>query len=162
MKIGRRYVLAIPKFTCTLPQDLAQFNGASGKVYRIISQEIWCTDTTLATGQDLSLRSQLLPATVTNGSGGTGSLTPSPVDPGDAACSSSTNLINSTTQAATSGSAVNMFNGGCHLYQGHYKNFEAEDACPIVISGTAFVFGLLSTVSGTVNLAGRLLVEELG
>jgi hypothetical protein len=162
MKIGRRYILPIPPATVAAAQDLAQFNGAAGKVYRIISQSIGCTDTTIATGQMLSLRARYLPATVTNGSGGTGSLTPSAVDPGDAACSSAGNLINSTTKAITGGTAVILFEGSCHLYQGHYKNYENEDACPILIPSTAFVFELLSTVSGTVNLSGELVVEEIG
>ena len=161
MKIGRRYVLIIPPSAISAPQNLAQVNGATGKVLRIISQSIACTDSTLATGQNLSIRSRILPATVSNGSGGTGSLTPSPVDPADAACSSATNLINSTSKATTSDSAVIVYEGGVHLYQGHYKNFENEDACPIVRASQAFVFELLSTVSGTVNLAGEVVIEEI-
>ncbi len=162
MKIGRRYVLINPPTTNSQAVDLFQFNGAAGKVYRIISHAISCTDTTIATGQMLSLRARYLPATVSNGSGGTGSLTPSAVDPGDAACSSTGNFINNTSKATTGGTAVIVWEGSCHLYQGHFFNYELQDICPIIIPSTAFVFELLSTVSGTVDLTGVLTVEEIG
>lgn len=162
MKIGRRYTLNIPPATVAAPQDLAQFNGAANLMYRIIKMWISCSDTSLATGQSLSLRARRLPATVTNGSGGTGSLTPASLDPGDAACTSNTNLINSTTKATTNGTAVIVWEGNCHLYQGLSWDFEASDMHVFVPPSTAFVFELLSTVSGTVNLSGGVLVEELG
>lgn len=161
MKVGRRYVLNVPPVTVSVAQDLAQFNGAANHIYRIIKCWIGCTDTSIATGQMLSLRARFLPATVTNGSGGTGSLTPNKVDQADAACSSATNLINSTTKATTSGSAVILLSASTHLYQPFVWDWEAADECPIIIPSTAFVFELLSTVGGTVNLSGGVLVEEI-
>jgi hypothetical protein len=161
-KIGRRYNLNMPPTTVSAAQDLFQFNGVAGLMYRIIRQWISCTDTTIATGQMISLRSRRLPATVTSGSGGTGSLTPANLDPGDATCSSTGNLINSTTKATTSGTAVITWLGSTHLYAAHLWDYEQADQHIFVPPSTAWVFELLSTVSGTVNLSGGIEIEELG
>ena len=118
---------------------------------------VFCPDTTLATGQNLSLRARFLPATVTVGSGGTTGITPSKNDPGDAACSSTTCATNNTTQATTSGTAVILGTWGAHLYAGSDQPFD----CPIGPS-EAYVWELLSTVSGTVKLSGMVEFDEFG
>jgi hypothetical protein len=107
----------------------------------------------------LQLRGRFLPATVTTGSGGTTGITPSRNDPGDAACSSSTCATNNTTKATTSGTAITTYESGCHLYQGDNWRY---DEPPIIGPSEAFVFELLSTVSGTVHLSGGVEIEEYG
>jgi hypothetical protein len=162
MKLGRRYNLIFPPVTVSAAQDLIQFNGVAGFMYRIIRQWLGCTDTTIATGQMLSLRSRRLPATVTNGSGGTGSVTPSLIDQGDAICSSSGNFYNNTAKATTSGTAVLTFSGSTHLYAFHMFDYEQYDASPPIPPGTSWVFELLGAPSGTVNLTGGICIEEIG
>lgn len=155
----RRYTVTFSGVTVSAAQDLIQVTGATGKMIRILRCWVGCVDVTLATGQGMKLRARFLPATVTVGSGGTTGITPSKVDPGDAACSSSTCATNNTTQATTNGTAVLLLADGCHLYSGHqWQPIEP----PTVGPSEAFVYELLSAQSGTVNLSGGCLIEEVG
>lgn len=155
----RKYQVTFSGVSVSAAQDLVQITGASGRLFRILRQWVGVTDTSLATGQALKLRARFLPATVTVGSGGTTGITPSKIDPGDAACSSSTCATNNTTQATTNGTAVVLYANGVHLYQGENWTYTQP---PIIGPSEAFVFELLSTVSGTVTLSGGVDFEELG
>ena len=153
----RRYVVTFSNVAVTQAQDLVQVIGASGKIVRVL--RAWCsaTDTTAPTAQMLQVRQRFLPATVTNGSGGS-SPTPAKIDPGDAAASF-TAKANSTTQATTSGTAVVKDEDGFHVYSGYDK--VALTPTPVG-SSEAYVFELLSTPSGTLHLSGGVEVEEIG
>ncbi len=153
----RTYSITFEGVTVSAAQDLVQVIGAAGKTVKVLRQWVSCTDTTLATGQMLELRSRFLPATVTNGSGGS-SPAAQALDPGDAA-PSVTAKSNSTTPATTSGTAVKLEENGCHLYTGYDYWFPRP---PVIGPSESFVFELLSTVSGTVHLSGGVLVEESG
>lgn len=155
--MGRFYTVTFEQVSVTAAQDLFQIIGASNKVLRIHSVSVADTDTTLDTNQQLALRCRLLPATVTNGSGGSAP-TPQPFEPGDAAASF-TAKANSTTKATTGGTASVIWEDGCNVYGGYNLPFESY---PIVIPSTSFVFELLSTVSGTCQLSGTCVVEEIG
>ncbi len=155
----RVYRVSFVAVTVAAAQDLVQITGATGKMMKILRLVLGCSNTSLATGQMLSLRGRFLPATVTIGSGGTTSITPSKNDPGDAACSSTTCATNNTTQATTNATAVILYANAVHLYQG--ENYRFDNPPPIGPS-EAFVFELLSTVSGTVNLSGFVEFEEMG
>ena len=155
--MSRMYSVTFEAVSVSAPQDLFQIIGASGKVLRIIDISLADIDTTEPTNQQLSLRCRLLPATVTNGSGGSAP-TPQPFDPGDAAASF-TAKANSTTKATTGGTASVIREDGCNIAAGYAFPFSAP---PIVISGTSFVFELLSTVSGTCTMSGTCTVEEIG
>ncbi len=157
--MGRIYHVSFSAVTVSAAQDLVQITGATGKMMKILRQWVFVSDTSLASGQGLTLRSRFLPATVTVGSGGTTGITPSKNDPGDAACSSSTCATNNTTQATTNGTAVVLGTWGCHLYQGHDVRF--DNPAPIGPS-EAFVFELLNAASGTVKLSGGVEFEETG
>ncbi len=156
----RIYRVTFNNITVSAAQDLVQIVGPSaGKLIRVLRAWVACPDVTLATGQDLQLRCRYLPATVTIGSGGTTGITPSKNDQGDAACSSTTCATNNTVVATTNGTAVLIDADGCHLYQGWNKRF---DNPPAVNPSTAFVFELLSAVSGTVKLSGGVEIQEEG
>lgn len=155
--MSRIYSVTFENVSVSAAQDLLQIKGASNKVLRILRRWVGATNTTIPTGQMLRLRERFLPATVTDGSGGS---TPTPVkhDQGDAAASF-TALANSTTQASTNGSAVILYATGCHIFNGFD---DIHDDPPTITPGTSYVFELLSTVTGTVNLSGGVEVEELG
>lgn len=155
--MGRKYRVTFVGVAVSAAQDLVQITGATGKMMRILRHWVGCTDTSVATGQMISLRARFLPATVTVGAAGTTGITPSKNDPGDAACSSSTCATNNTTQATTSGTAIITYSNGCHLYQGDNWRY---DEPPVVGPSEGFVFELLSTVSGTVHLSGGVEIEE--
>lgn len=157
--MGRQYTVNFSGVAVSAAQDLVQITGAAGKMMRILKCWFGVTDVTLASAQGMKLRARFLPATVTVGSGGTTGITPSKVDPGDAACSSSTCATNNTTQATTSGTAIVLMADGAHLYQGYLWQ---PIAVPVIGPSEAFVFELLSAQAGTVTLSGGVLLEETG
>ncbi len=157
--MGRRYQVSTEGVAVSAAQDLAQIIGAAGKILRIRRVHVGATDTTEPTAQQLELRCRFLPATVTNGSGGT-SPTPRLFDPGDAAASF-TAKANNTTPATSSGTAVILEEWGCHIANG-WTWIWPDAETPIVGPSESFTFELLSTVTGTVHLSMSVSVEELG
>jgi hypothetical protein len=155
--MGRVYNVTFSGVAVAAAQDLVQIKGAAGKMVRVLRAWVAATDTTAPTAQQLQLRARLLPATVTDGSGGTAP-TPAKVDPGDAAASL-TALVNNTTKATTSGTAIVLEENGCHVFSGYDFAFPRP---PVVGPGESFVFESLSTPSGTLHLSGGVTVEELG
>lgn len=157
--MGRRYSVSFEGVAVSAAQDLLQIKGATGKILRIRSISVGATDTAEPTAQQLELRCRFLPATVTDGSGGS-TPTPRRFDPGDAAASF-TALANNTTQATTSGTAAILGEWGVHIANGLIWIFPDAET-PIVGPSESFVWELLSTVTGTVHLSGSATVEELG
>lgn len=155
----RTYRVTFEGVSVSAAQDLIQVVGAAGKIVRVTRYWVGNTNSTLSTAQMLELRCRFLPATVSNGSGGT---TPAfqKLDPGDAA-PSVTALANNTSKATTNGTAVVLDEQGVHIYAGCDISFQPGRA-PIVGPSESFVFELLSTVVGTVNLSGGVEVEETG
>lgn len=153
----RTYAITFENVAVSAAQDLVQVKGATGKTVRILRQWVGATNTTLPTAQMVQLRSRFLPTTVTDGSGGS-TPTPRPLDPGDAAASL-TALVNDTTKASSSGTATILEEAGVHIYSGYDYQFPKP---PVIGPSQSFVFELLSTVSGTVNMSGGVLVEEMG
>ncbi len=154
--MGREYTVAFEKVSVTVVQDLFQIKGATGKTLRIKECSVSCVDATLPTAQMIALRMRFLPATVTDGSGGT-TPTPRPLDPGDAAASF-TCLVNNTTKATTSGTATTLREDGSHLYAGYSYAFIYP---PIIGPSESFVFELITAPSATWTLSGTMTVEEL-
>jgi hypothetical protein len=155
----RIYKVSFSNVLVAAAQDLVLVTGATGKLMKILRHNIACSNVSLAVGQNLSLRSRFLPATVTVGSGGTTGITPSKTDPGDAVCSSTTCGTNNTTQSTTNGTAIVLYTGGCHLYNGELHRY---DCPPPIGPSEAFVFELLNVLSGTVNLSGWVEFSEEG
>ena len=157
--MARRYRLTFSAVTVAAAQDMVLVTGASGKMMLIRRAWVGCPDTTLATGQDLSLRARFLPATLTVGSGGSVNQTPAKTDPGDATCSTATCGLNNTTKTTTSGTAIIVYSDGCHLFQG--SNWRFDEPVPIGPS-EAFVYEILGAPSGTVALSGGVEFDEIG
>jgi hypothetical protein len=155
----RTYDVSFEQVAVTAAQDLVTILGAAGKICRIKRVRVSATDTSIPTAQMLSLRERYLPVTVTAGAGGS-TPTPRQLDPGDAAASVTAHA-NDTTKTTTNGTALVVNEIGCHIYAGYDYTYP-PDARPIVGPSEAFVFELLSTVSGTVHLSGGVTVEEMG
>lgn len=153
----RRYRVPMPPVAVSAAQDMWQIKGATGKMVRVLRVKIGETDTTPATGQMLSVRARFLPATVTDGTGGT-SATIAKTDPGDAAASF-TALLNNTGKATTNGTAVIDIEDGFYNLGG-WDHFWLTP--PVIGPSESFVIEMLSTPSGTVTLAGYVEVEEIG
>ena len=157
--MGRRYSVSTEAVAVSAAQDLLQIKGATGKILRIRSISVGATDTTEPTAQQLELRCRFLPATVTDGSGGT-TPTPRPYDAGDSAASF-TAKANNTTPATSSGTVAILEEWGVHIANGLIWVFPDAET-PIVGPSESFTFELLSTVTGTVHLSTKATVEELG
>lgn len=155
--MARRYIVSFEQVTVTAAQDFVTIIGGTGKACRIIRQWWGCTDTVLATGQNLSVRGRLLPATVSAGSGGS-TPTPRPLDGGDAAAVFTAHT-NDTSKTTSSGTVRILEENGSHLFAGYALSYPAP---PIVEPTAAYVFELLSTVSGSITISGGVEVEELG
>lgn len=153
----RTYVVAFENVAISAAQDLVQVKGAAGKTLRILRQSVACVDGTLPASQTLRLRSQFLPATVTDGSGGS-SPTPNPLDPGDAAASF-TSKANNTTQASSSGTATTLEANGCHIYSGYDYAFPRP---PVIGPSESFVFALMTAPAASTHFSGSVVVEESG
>ena len=153
----RVYNIMFENVAVTAAQDLVQVKGAAGKIVRIRRAWVGSSDTTAPTDQQVRIRCRFLPTTVTDGSGGS---TPaiSKVDPGDASASL-TALVNNTTPATTSGTAIVLDVGSPNIKGGYDVPFDSR---PPIGPSESFVFELLSTVSGTVHLSGGVQVEEIG
>jgi len=156
--MGRVYTVVFSNVTVAAAQDLFQINGAAGKMLRIISANLADIDPTApATNQQLGIRFRFLPATVTNGSGGT-TPTPQKTDNGDAAASF-TALVNNTTPATTSGTAAVVVADGSNVYAGYNYNFPSR---PTVGPSQAFTMELITTPASSLKLSGTIWVEEFG
>lgn len=160
--MGRTYTVVFENVAVSAAQDLFQIKGAAGKILKIKRCWVGAADTSLVTAQSIRTRCRYLPATVTDGSGGT-TPTPQKVDPGDAAASF-TALANNTTQATTNGTAAVLAVSGDHIYAGAGPNsYQWQSGKePTIGPSESFTFELLSTVSGTVHLSGTVEVEEHG
>lgn len=155
----RTYFVPFENVAVSAAQDLISCKGSAGKTCRLRRIHVGMTNTTIQTAQGLRVRCRYFPATMTQGSGGTAP-TPSPADPGDAAASFTAH-VNDTSQATTSGTAVNIPCIGAHNYGGVDFTFAGESA-PAFGTTEGVTFELLSTVSGTCNFSGFGVVEETG
>lgn len=155
--MGRRYNVISENVAVAAIQDLAQILGATGKIVMIRRVKWANTDNALPTAQMLRTTCTYLPATVTNGSGGT-TPTPAPIDQGDAAASF-TAKTNNTVQATTSGTAVQKWASGDHIQAGLEKTFDP----PIPVGPSeSFVFSLITAPSSSVHLTTVVECEEIG
>jgi hypothetical protein len=153
----RTYSVTSEEVAASAAQDLIQVNGAAGKMLRILSVAMAMTDQSPPTNQQFGLRCRFLPATVSNGSGGS-SPTPQPFDPGDAAASF-TAKANSTSKATTSGTASILLEDGANAFAGYLYTFPRP---PVIGPSEAFVFELLNAPNGSPHLSSYVVVEEMG
>ncbi len=155
MNIGRAYEVTFSNVACTALQDLFQIIGATGKMCLVTYVSVACTDVT-PTSQNCSIRARFLPATVTNGSGGS---SPTPAaQPGDSAASF-TAKANNTTPATTSGTAVVHLSDAFFISGGYSMQFNPP--IPVGPSESA-VIELINNPSGTITLSGTCRVTEIG
>lgn len=160
----RRYIIALENIAITAAQDLVQVKGATGKMLRIIRAWAGVTDTTLVTAQSLRFRSRFLPATVTDGNGGAGTI--SKVDPGDAGASF-TAIVNSTTQATSSNTPVLLDANGEYILNGYRApaTWMVNDGqyAPPIGPLESFVLEMLSSgIAGPVHMSFGVEVQEIG
>lgn len=159
----RLYTVSFAGVLVSASQDLFQINGPTGsRVLRIRRAVLSSTNVTIPTSQMVQVQARFLPATVTNGTGGTAP-TPARTDQGDAA-PSFTSLVNNTGAATSSNTPVNLYQSGFHAYNGLDEPFDDANGngSPVIGPGEAWVFQLLNNPTGTINFSGTVWVEEFG
>lgn len=163
----RTYTAQFNAVSVTAAQDLFEVKGAAGKMVFVQRVKIGSSDTTIASGQMLNVEGVFLPATVTDGSGGT---TPAMVkmDAGDAVASCSV-LANNTTGASTSGTAAVQVSAGEHVYNGIDLRFAMPGSeggglppAPVIGPSEAWVLKLIAAPTGTLHLNGTVWLGEVG
>jgi hypothetical protein len=156
----------MPKYTVTFEgvavsaaQDLVSLKFAAAVPGKILRYWLTATDTSLPVSQMLQMRARVLPATVTQGSGGTVP-TPQKIASQTDAAAQATAHVNDTSKATTGGTAAIVDEQGCHVYNGYDSAQQGRQ--PFNIAAAAgFVWELLSAPTGTVHLSGGVDFEEV-
>ena len=153
---GRVYTMGFQNVTLAAVQDaLALYAGAS-RIFAVLSVNLGqITGTSVA---NLRVRLRYLPATVTPGSGG-GAGVLKPFVAGDAAATV-TGRINDTTQATTSGSAVDLWDDVWNTVNGFLWVPPVPSRPPVIGLNGAFIVSLDTAPSSLVS-SGSVTLEEL-
>ncbi len=155
--MSRIYTVSSSAVVGAAAMDLALIIGAAGKVLKIHRIECAATDAAAPTSGELNFRCRYLPATLTNGSGGT-TPTPAKQDQGDAAATFTAHA-NDTTGASTNATAVVLWSGAAHVLTG----LDYMPKSPWTVNpSTGVTFELLTLPSGTIHLDMCVTVEEIG
>jgi len=153
---GRVYTMGFQNVTLGAVQDaLAVYAGAS-KVFAVLSVNLGqITGTSVA---NLRVRLRYLPATVTAGSGGTAGVL-KPFVAGDAAATI-TGRINDTTQASSSGTAVDLWDDVWNTVNGFLWVPPVPSRPPVIGLSGAFIVSLDTAPSSLIS-SGSVTLEEL-
>jgi hypothetical protein len=152
---GRSYSVQFANVAVSAVQDLlAVICGASKSIelHGVVIGQITGTSV-----QNLNLSVKVLPATVTNGSGGA-AVTPQKMERGDAAATV-TARRNDTTQATTSGTAVTVHSDVFNVINGYQFFWPAEDR-PTADLSEAIILSLNTAPSSALTMSGTLYFAE--
>src|SRR6266576_802137 len=157
--MSRRYTIVEPSFAAAANMNLIEIKGASGKVLEVLRWWWRPTDNTLAPAQVLYTRCRLLPATVTDATGGVNSSPSIMANDGGDTAAGFTAITKGTAGASTSGTARLYDSAGSQSYNGYDQTIEEGVT---VKSGEAFVFEIVGSVTTTINITVGAEVEEIG
>lgn len=154
---GRVYTMAFKQVAVTAVQDLlALYTGANSIPIEI--HEVTIDQVTASTVGNLAISLKRLPATVTSGSvGAAGVINTTRV--GDAAATV-TGRVNDTTQATTSGTAVNLAATAFNVINGFFWRPQVEDR-PVIKSSQAFIVSLDTAPGSSETMSGTIVFAEL-
>jgi hypothetical protein len=152
----RTYTVGFKNVSVSVVQDLlCVYSGASG-AFEI--HDFTVGQVTATTVGNLRLTGRRLPATVTAGSGGTAP-TPNKNRTGDAAATV-TARVNNTTQATTSGTALDIVPDVYNPING-YQFLPAPEDRPACNPSEAFTWSLDQAPSGAETMSGKSTIAEL-
>jgi hypothetical protein len=154
---GRLYTVGFAGVAVSAAQDLIAVYAGTSRVLGIASVNLGqITGTTV---QNLRVRLRYLPVTVTAGSVGSAG-TIAPMVPNDSA-SGATARINDTTQATTSGTAVNIWDDAWNTVNGLLWVPPTPNRMPVIGISGAFIVSLDTAPSGALTCSGSVTFEEL-
>lgn len=152
------YTIVCKNIAVTAVQDVLAAYAASTKLLKLLAVEIAANGQT--TVGNYAMRLRYLPATVTSGSVGA-SVTPANVNPGGAAASF-TARRNDTTQATSSGTAIDLVATQFNPINGYYWQPPVQQGDePGAGLSTAFILSL-DGIAGTINVSATMWLREIG
>ncbi len=154
---GRIYTMAFSNASLSAVQDLLALYAGASKIFGVLSVNIGqITGTSLAS---MRVRLRYLPTTVTSGSGGAAA-TPHPFVPGDVAATV-TGRVNDTTQATSSGTAIDLWDDVWNNVNGFLWVPPAPSRTPIIGLSGAFIVSLDTAPASAIVANGSVMFEEL-
>jgi hypothetical protein len=153
----RVYAIPFKNVSIAGAQDIIGIYAGSAKALEI--HEIRLGQTTITTAAQLRVTLRRLPATVTAGTGGS-TATPVPQNKNDTAATFTARTNDLTTQASTSGTALDYTPDVWNLVNGYDMLYAPEDR-PVVNPNEAFIVSLDQTPSQSMNCSGVAIVAEL-
>ena len=152
----RVYAVPFKNVSIAAAQDVIGIYAGTTKALEI--HEIRLGQTTITTAAQLRLTLRRLPATVTSGSAGAAA-TPVPQNKNDTAATF-TARVNDTTQATTSGTALDYTPDVWNLINGYDMLYAPEDR-PVINPNEAFIVSLDQAPGQSMNSSGVAIVAEL-
>ena len=153
----RVYAVPFKNVSISAVQDVLGIYAGSAKALEI--HEVRLGQTTITTAAQLRLTLRRLPATVTAGTGGT-TPTPVPQNKNDTAASFTAHANDATTQASTSGTALDYTPDVWNLVNGYDMLYAPEDR-PVINPNEAFIVSLDQAPGSAMNCSGVAIVAEL-
>lgn len=154
---GRIYTVSFSNVTLSAVQDLIMVKAGASNPIALVSAELGQVTGTSVANQRIRL--QMIPATVTTGSGG-GAGTVSKWIASDAAASA-TARINDTTQATSSGTIIDLWDDTWNIVNGWLWVPPIPSRPPVAAVSAAFRISLDTAPSSIVTNC-TLTFEELG
>jgi hypothetical protein len=154
---GRIYTMAFSGVSLSAVQDALALYAGANKIFAVQAVNLGqVTGTTVA---NLRVRLRYLPGTVTSGSGGSAG-TIKPYLPGDVAATV-TGRTNDTTQATTSGTAVDIWDDAWNTINGFLWVPPVPSRPPVIGLSGAFILSLDTAPSSSMVANGSVTFEEL-
>lgn len=143
--------------TASTVRDLVSFLAEDDTVVRILGFDISQASINPLSGEETQFYISMGRITAV-GSGGTGSITPVPLDPGDAAASFSSRTGDTT--AATQ--SVQLYGAVLNALAGH-EYAPIPDAMPWISGGSGVSINVTNNSGGpTIGFLGNMYIEEIG
>lgn len=151
------YTVSFVGVSITAVQDLLQIKCPAGMVLRVKRLAFVCVQQTAPASSQLSLQARVLPATVSDGTGG-GSVTPAIASGiGSTPAAGFTCLINNTAKATTSGTPQIIEESGMNILQGYDNGGLNIPIAPL----QSLVFELLTAPLTSILFSGMASVEQI-
>lgn len=155
---GRLYTTGFQGVSVTAVQDLINVIAGSSKIFGVHSVNIGqITQTTVG---NLRLRLRYLPVTVSNGTGG-GAGVVKPYVPGDVAATVTSRINDASTQATSSGTAVDLWDDVFNPINGFLWVPPVPGRPYIIGLSGAFIVSLDTAPASAMTVSGSVTLEEL-
>ena len=158
----RRYVCAFDQVTVSAAQDLFEITGGSAKLCEIIELFIGGKlDITTVGGDQNALTMKRYTGTYTTGAGGS-TITPRPLDPGDAAATFTCKANETTRTVVNTGTVVTLPCMNFNWVGNGFLWLPTPRSTIFLPASSAIVVGLETPPAASTGVSGYVIVEEIG